>query len=124
MAYVTVPKDLTKVKTKVVFNLTKRQLIFFGLAVVIGLPLFFLLKDIVGTNIASFVMILAMLPCFLFAMYERHGLPLETVLWNIIQTKFVRPKTRPYKTNNLYFAIEKQRKMEMEVDSIVKGKRK
>ena len=27
MAYVTVPKDLTKVKSKVVFGLTKRQLI-------------------------------------------------------------------------------------------------
>ena len=26
MAYVNVPKDLTKVKTKVLFNLTKRQL--------------------------------------------------------------------------------------------------
>ncbi|MBO5035690.1 MAG: PrgI family protein [Clostridia bacterium] len=124
MAYVTVPKDLTKVKTKVVFNLTKRQLIFFGLAVVIGLPLFFLLKDITGTNIASFVMILSMLPCFLFAMYEKHGLHLETVLWNIVQTKFLRPKIRPYKTNNFYSAIEKQRQLKMEVDSIVKGKRK
>ncbi len=29
MAYVPVPKDLTKVKTKVMFNLTKRQLICF-----------------------------------------------------------------------------------------------
>ena len=29
MAYVPVPKDLTKVKTKVALNLTKRQLIFF-----------------------------------------------------------------------------------------------
>lgn len=27
MAYVTVPKDLTKIKSKVMFNLTKRQLI-------------------------------------------------------------------------------------------------
>lgn len=32
MAYVLVPKDLTQVKTKLVFNLTKRQLIFFSLA--------------------------------------------------------------------------------------------
>ena len=30
MAYVSVPKDLTKVKNKVVFNLTKRQIICFG----------------------------------------------------------------------------------------------
>ena len=28
MAYVTVPKDLTKIKSKVMFNLTKRQFDF------------------------------------------------------------------------------------------------
>ena len=39
MAYVTVPKDLTKIKSKVMFNLTKRQLICFSAAVAIGLPL-------------------------------------------------------------------------------------
>ena len=32
MAFVPVPKDLNRVKTKVMFNLTKRQLICFSLA--------------------------------------------------------------------------------------------
>ena len=41
MAYVPVPKDLTKVKTKVMFNLTKRQLICFTGGALIGVPLFF-----------------------------------------------------------------------------------
>ena len=36
MPYVTVPKDLTKVKTKVLFNLTKRQLICFSIGIAIG----------------------------------------------------------------------------------------
>ena len=44
MAYVPVPKDLTKVKSKVLFNLTKRQLICFGGGALIGVPLFFLLR--------------------------------------------------------------------------------
>ena len=38
MPYVPVPKDLTKVKTKVAFNLTKRQLICFSIAGVVGVP--------------------------------------------------------------------------------------
>ena len=42
MAYVSVPKDLTKVKNKLVFNLTRRQLICFALAATIGLPFYFL----------------------------------------------------------------------------------
>lgn len=123
MAYVPVPKDLSQVKTKVIFNLTKRQLICFAAALVVGLPLFFLLKGSVGTSLAAFAMILVMLPCFLFAMYEKHGQPLEVVLKNVIQTKFIRPKERPYKTENFYSLLEKQRKLEKEVSAIVKRTR-
>ena len=121
MAYVPVPKDLSKIKTKVAYNLTKRQIVCFAVALIVGLPLFFLLKDSAGTSAASFVMIVVMLPCFLMAMYEKHGQPLEVVVKNIIQTKFVRPKERPYQTQNLYAVLEKQRKLEKEVSAIVKG---
>ena len=54
--YVSVPRDLSRVKTKVFFNLTKRQIICFGLAACIGIPVFFLLKDKAGTSIASLAM--------------------------------------------------------------------
>jgi len=100
MAYVTVPKDLTKVKSKVLFGLTRRQLICFGAAVLVGVPLFFLLKDTVSSSAATLCMILVMLPFFLFAMYERHGQPLEVILGQMIQTIFIRPKERPYQTHN------------------------
>ena len=106
MAYVPVPKDLSKIKTKVAFNLTKRQIICFAAALAMGLPLFFLLKDSAGTSMAAFAMIVVMLPCFLLAMYEKHGQPLEVVIKNVIQTKFIRPKERPYQTENFYAVIE------------------
>ena len=80
MAYVPVPKDLSKIKTKVAFNLTKRQIICFAAALAMGLSLFFLLKDSAGTSMAAFAMIVVMLPCFLLAMYEKHGQPLEVVI--------------------------------------------
>lgn len=121
MAYVPVPKDLSKVKTKVAFNLTKRQIVCFAAALILGLPLFFLLKDSAGTSFSTLVMIAVMLPCFLMAMYEKHGQPLEVVAKNIILTKFVRPKERPYQTENFYAVLEKQRKLEKEVSAIVKG---
>ena len=73
MAYVTIPKDLTKVKSKVLFGLTKRQLICFGAAALIGVPLFFLLRRTASNSAAAFCMIIVMLPFFLLAMYERHG---------------------------------------------------
>ena len=120
MAYVPVPKDLSKVKTKVAFNLTKRQIVCFAAALLIGLPLFFLLKGSTGTKLAAMAMIVVMLPCFLLAMYEKHGQPLEVVVRNVIQTKFTRPKERPYRTENLYAVLEKQRNLEKEVSAIVK----
>ena len=39
MPFVPVPKDLTKVKNKVAFNLTPRQLLCFGGGGLIGVPL-------------------------------------------------------------------------------------
>ena len=124
MAYVPVPKDLTKVKTKVAFNLTKRQIICFTAALIAGLPVFFLLKGSAGTSLAAFFMILVMLPFFLFAMYEKHEQPLEVVLKHIVQTKFIRKKERPYRTRNYYTLLIKQRKLEKEVFHIVKGQNK
>lgn len=121
MAYVSVPKDLTKVKTKVLFNLTKRQLLCFGISAAIGLPLFFLLKNSAGTTVAAMVMIFTMLPGFMFGVYEKNGQPLEVIGRQMIETCFLRPKERPYQTNNAYAALVRQYQMEMEVKAIVQG---
>ena len=124
MAYVTIPKDLSRIQSKVLFGLTKRQVICFGAAALVGVPLFFLAKASLGTTTAALCMILVMLPFFLFAMYEKHGQPLETLIKNIIQTKFIRPKERPYQTENFYAVLERQRQLEKEVSAIVNSKRK
>ena len=120
MAYVTVPKDLTKVKSKVMFGLTKRQLVCFGAAALIGVPLFFLLRGTVNSSTATVCMIVGMLPLFLLAMYEKDGQPLEVIAGQIIQTVFLRPKERPYMTNNFYAAVERQNQVEKEVRAIVR----
>lgn len=124
MAYVPVPKDLTKVKTKVMFNLTKRQLVCFGAAIVVAVPVFFLLRDSAGASAATMLMILVAMPFFLLAMYEKNGQPLEKIIGNIIQVSVLRPKQRPYKTNNFYAVLERQEQLDKEVYQIVHGKEK
>ena len=123
MAYVPVPKDLTKVKTKVAFNLTKRQLVCFGGGALIGVPLFFLLRGPVGNSVAAMCMMLVMLPFFMLAMYEKHGQPLEKIVGNIIKVAVIRPKERPYQTNNFYAVLERQEKLDKEVYRIVHKKK-
>ena len=102
MAYVSVPKDLTKVKNKVAFNLTKRQLICIGIGAAMGIPSYFLLRNVMGNSNAATVMVLLMLPAFLFAMYEKDGMHLEDVLMHMIRVKFLRPPVRKYETENYY----------------------
>jgi cytosine/uracil/thiamine/allantoin permease len=101
MAYVPVPKDLSKVKNKVFLNLTARQIICFLLAAIAGFPFYFLTKGKIGTDIAAMIMVVLMLPFFLFALYEKDGQPLEKILLNYLRTK-KNLKVRPYKTENMY----------------------
>lgn len=121
MAYVPVPKDLNAVKTKVMFNLTKRQLICFGIGAVLGLPIFFLTKNHIGSSPAAMLMMIIMVPALLMAMYEKNGRPLEKVLRDMLNVMFFKPKQRPYKTNNYYALIEKQDQLDKEVKRIVSG---
>ena len=124
MAYVTIPKDLSRIQSKVLFGLTKRQVICFGAAALVGVPLFVLAKASLGTTTAALCMILVMLPFFLFAMYEKNGQPLEVFLGHLIQNKFIRPKVRIYQTNNLYSALVRQSELEQEVKRIARKGRK
>ena len=121
MAYVPVPKDLTKVKTKVAFNLTKRQLVCFGGGALIGVPLFFLTKNALPGSMATFLMIFAMMPFFALGLYEKNGEPLETVLRHIIESRYLRPRRRIYQTQNIYALLEKQAQLENEVKAIAQG---
>ena len=118
MAYVTIPKDLSRIQSKVLFGLTKRQVICFGAAALVGVPLFFLAKASLGTTTAALCMILVMLPFFLFALYEKNGQTLEVILGHLIQCKFIHPKRRIYQTNNAYSALGRQAKLEKEVRAI------
>lgn len=101
MPYVNIPKDLSAIKTKVAFGLTKRQLICFSIAAVTGIPFYFLVRSFVGNDIALVGMILLMLPMFFIALFEKDGQPLEKVLKHYIQLKRS-PTYRVYRTKNLY----------------------
>ena len=119
MAYVTVPKDLNAVKTKVMFNLTKRQLICFGIGAGIAIPLFFICKGWMGVSGAAILMVMAMVPFFFLAMYEKNGQPLEKILRNLIRSSILRPRQRPYRTANFYAVLEQQALLDQEVKAIV-----
>ena len=89
-SYISVPRDLSKVKTKVFMNLTKRQILCFGAGALIGVPVFFLLKSSGNLSLAALGMMAVMLPLFFLAMYEKDGQPLEVVAKHFYEAKFKR----------------------------------
>lgn len=119
-----IPKDIAKVKQKIILNLTWRQMICFGSGALAGVPLYFILKTVISPSAASLVMVLVMLPFMAFGIYEKNGEPLEVVIRHFVRFQFLRPKRRPYQTENDYALLEKQAKLNKEVMAIVRKEKK
>ncbi len=113
MEPVKVPKDLTRVKSKVLFNLTKRQLICFTLGATVGVPVYLLTRGSLGNTVASTILIILALPFFMFAMYEKDGMPLEKLITVVIRAKLIRPPVRTYMSRNLYRKVQDSSKEEI-----------
>ena len=118
-AYISVPRDLTRVKSKILFGLTKRQIVCFGTGALIGVPVYFFVRGSGNLSLAALAMIVVMLPFFFLGLYERNGQPPEVVARQFYQARFVRPKVRPYRTNNYYAALMRQADAQEEVTRIV-----
>jgi hypothetical protein len=107
-AFVKVPKDLNAVRGKLALGMTKRQLICFGLGAAVGIPVYLMARNILGTDGAIFTMIGIMAPFFFIALYEKDGQPAEKILRNLLRSKFYRPQIRIFTTTNLYKTIERE----------------
>lgn len=122
--YVDVPKDITQIKTKVAFNLTKRQLICFGIGIVCGIGVYFGTRLLIGTTLAMLLLVLIALPFFFVATYEKLGQPFEVILKNYIQFQFLQPKVRIMGSDNIYRDLESYMIYERQVNQIVQHARK
>ena len=124
MAHVNITKDLTEVKSKVVFGLTQRQLIFFALAALVAVPTYFLTRKSLGNDIALILLIVTALPFFFFALYEKNGQTPEKMLRNYFRVRFLTQQARPYRTENRFAALERQAYFDEEVKQLVSNTEK
>lgn len=108
MAYVPIPKDLKKVKTKVALNLTKRQLIGFFIAGLIGIPIYLFMVRFVPNDIAVLFLIVSTLPIFFITMFEKDGMPFEKYFRYIYLHKFYQP---PKRVRREVYRLEKKKNM-------------
>ena len=115
---VAVPKDLSGIKTKVIANLTKRQLICFSGAIIVRIPFYMMTKEVLGIEMATFGMIALMLPFFFFAMYQKNGFPAEKLLFFMIRQKFLTPGIRPYQSEYIFRELEQREEWRKELEHL------
>lgn len=108
MAYVQVPRDLSKYETKLALNLTKRQLICFSLGVLVGVPTYLFLKDILEPDLNAMITFLILSPFFAMGIYKKDGIPFEQYMYIVIRYKYLRVKNRKNNKINLKKILEKK----------------
>lgn len=94
---VRIPKEITEYKEKILFGLTIRQLLCFALAIILGIGSYLLLKIYVGKEIASYVVIIEVLPIFATGFFKKNGFTFEQYVRLILRHKLGRTK-RKYQT--------------------------
>jgi len=103
--YVRVPKDLNDLKEKFMLNLTKRQVVCFGIGLAMGLPVFFFARQSMSTSNAIGIMGIVAAPAIICGLYKKNGIYFEQHIKFMIEF-FRKPKKRYYKTTNIYRCIE------------------
>ena len=104
--YVQVPKDLNEIKEKFILGFTKRQVICFGIGLVLGAPVYFLTRNPLGMSGAIFAMGAVAAPAILCGLYKKNGVFLEKKI-RFMYEYFTRPRKRYYRTTNIFMCIER-----------------
>ncbi|MBO6090242.1 MAG: PrgI family protein [Lachnospiraceae bacterium] len=122
---VSVPKDLSKIKTKVAFNLTKRQIICFGAGAVLAVPVFFLSKKVLGMETSLIICMASCVPFFVLGLYEKNGMPAEKLIFHMVRHNYIRPLIRERSMDTKFDEEEKKKKVREEIKELErKGKEK
>ena len=107
---VSIPKELKNIKSKLFFGLTKRQLIGFGIALALGLPVFFMLKKF-NLDVAMYGLFFTALPIIFGTIFTKDGMPAEVWLKIFIEYKYLNPQKRYYKVSKMNKGLAAERNM-------------
>ncbi|MFJ7954303.1 PrgI family protein [Lysinibacillus sp. NPDC096418] len=107
---VSIPKELKSIKSKLFLGLTKRQLIGFGIALGLALPVFFMLKKF-NLNLAMYGLFFTALPIIFGTIFTKDGMPGETWVKIILEYKYLNPQQRCFKVSKSNRRLAAERNM-------------
>lgn len=105
--FVKIPKDLSLIKQKFVFGLTKRQAVCFGIGLIAGMTAFYVFNGLLGLQAGCFALGIAAAPAIFCGLYKKNGLHFEQTVKFMIDF-FRKPKERTYQSENTFDIISRQ----------------
>ena len=104
-------KNLEEVEVKLLFGMTKRQLIFFLIGGVIGFIVYMITNPIIGLKLSLMLFTLIILPFIVIGFIKIDNIGLEKYIYNYLKRKN-NSKLRVYKIENNFRKIIKTIKNE------------
>lgn len=121
MAYVTIHKDITNVAKTTPIGLTYVQTICLAVGGILGFGLYFLTSEKLGSGLASLLMMVSAAPFVFLGMYkDRTGKNFFELLPYIYGLYFKTNGERPYVSENIYSAMERQAELDSSIKKIIK----
>ena len=103
-------KEIEDFKENVFFGLTMRQLICSGLALGIAAGVWFLLKEPLGEEAASWLCIVAALPVALLGFFHYNGMTAEQFVWAVVKSEVLCAGPRKFMAENYWFEVVRRRR--------------
>lgn len=97
-----IPKEVRLHKETLFLGLTVRQFFCSVLAVGVAVGMYFLLKNLVGGETASWACILAAAPLAVAGFFQYNGLTFEQFLWAFIKSEILCALPRVFQSENIY----------------------
>ena len=104
-----IPKEIRQHRETLFFGLSTRQFLRAILAVGTAVGVYFLLKNVIGQETASWVCIVAAVPIAVTGFFQYNGLTFEQFAWAFIKSQILCAGPRVFQSENIYLtALERK----------------
>lgn len=104
-----IPKEIRQHRETLFFGLSTRQFLCAILAVGTAVGVYFLLKNVIGQETASWVCIVAAVPIAVTGFFQYNGLTFEQFAWAFIKAQILYAEPRVFQSENIYLtALERK----------------
>ena len=102
---VKINREIREYTESMFFGLSMRQFFFSAAACIIAVAVYFLMKPVLGTEVTSWLCVLAAFPFAVMGFVKYNGLTAEKFIWAWIKSEVLIPKKLTFCNTNVYYKL-------------------